>query len=496
MIRFFVAFVLLMLPVAIDAQTIEKKVQISALTENAKRYFYVPFEVPANVKSLSVAYEYDKSNGANVLDLGLFDQRFDESENSAVGFRGWSGGRRDRIFIAEDQASHGYIAGKIAAGTWRVALGLYKIAPNGVEVTIKVRFNEIDNAAQAEFDRENNKTFDFPKQPRTTAQTFNGYQWFRGDLHLHTFNSDGNWTTRGVLDFAQNNNLDFVGITDHNTSAHHREIDLLAPAYKNLLVMRGEEVTTYGGHFNVWGLPPGELIDFRATPKDALSLQRIVKQVHDLNLLASINHPTGICAGCDWSYAADWTTMDAVEIWNGAWDFTDEAALKKWDAQLQTNKKIVVVGSSDTHRPPVAESKDGNPIGTPTVHAAMKTLSQTEFLNAVKNGRVWISDAASNNYELEFSAFDGQRRINIGETAASLNNRIRLDVHVKNFPTGAIVTLVSNGQTLQTDKIESAEFQSAKAFAIEKDGYFRLEIRDAKSKMLALTNPIYITAKK
>lgn len=493
MLKFIVSLILLLIPIFAQAQTFEKKVFVSSLKEGASRYFYIPFEVPKGAKSLSVAYEYDRKNGANVLDLGIFDARFDGTENNVRGFRGWSGGRRSTIFISEDSASNGYIAGKIPNGVWRVALGLYKVAPEGVEVSVKVKINEIDAAARQQLADEKAKTFDFPKNQRIAPEVANGLTWFRGDLHAHTFYSDGNWTVKGLLDFAENNNLDFISLTDHNTFAHHAELDALAGNYKNLLVLRGEEVTSYGGHFNVWGLPKNELIDFRVVPKDSKRLREVVSSVRKLGLLASLNHPTAMCGGCDWSYG-DWTEMDSVEIWNGAWDIEDEAALKKWNEYLQQGQKITVIGSSDTHSPPLAGDANGRAVGVPTNNVGMKKLSQTELLAAIKNGRVWISDSPT-NYSLEFSAFNGSR-INIGETGASLDGRIHLDCKAKNFPAGAIVSLISNGQILQKNEIENAEYIFDKSFSVEKDSYFRLEVRDEKGAMLALTNPIYVSVKK
>jgi hypothetical protein len=472
--------------------TFEKNISIPALEKNSSRYFYVDFEVPANTRSLSFSYQYDKKNGANVLDLGVFDAAFDSTETNVKGFRGWSGGRRNAVFIAENAASNGYVAGKIPAGKWRIILGLYKVAPEGVDVSVKVKFNEIDATAEAELKTEQAKFFDFPKTRRTKPDTANGYKWFRGDLHTHTFYSDGNWTVKGLLDFAENNNLDFIGITDHNTFAHHAEIDRLAPNYKNLLVLRGEEVTTYGGHFNVWGLPKNDLIDFRVAPADTNRLQTVVDSVHKSNLPASINHPTAICGGCDWSYG-DWSKMDSVEIWNGAWDFQDENALKKWDDFLQTGGRITAVGSSDTHSPP-AESNNyatNFAVGTPTTHVGLKKLSQPELLAAIKSGRVWISDKPD-DYHLEFSIFDGKKQFIIGETAQLSDEKIRLEFKVKNFPEGASISLISNGKILQTDKLESREYALNKTFNIEKDSYFRVEIRGADGAMIALTNPIYI----
>lgn len=492
MSKFIVGLVLFFVPMFAQAQTFEKSVSIPQPKAGANRYFYLPFDVPAKTKSLTLSYQYDRQDGANVLDLGVFDSNFDEAENNVKGFRGWSGGRRNTIFIAETGATNGYIAGKLPAGTWRVVLGLYKVAAEGVEVKITVRYNEIDAAARQQATDEKAKTFDFPKNQRIAPTMANGYTWFRGDLHAHTFHSDGNWTVKGLLDFAENNNLDFISITDHNTFAHHAETEAVAKNYKNLLVLRGEEVTTYGGHFNVWGLPKNELIDFRVAPKDLLRLQTVVDGVHRLGLIASLNHPTARCGGCDWSYG-DWAKMDSVEIWNGAWDNEDEAALKKWDEVLQKGFRLTAIGSSDTHTPPLNGNANGRALGVPTNHVGMKKLTQTELLAAIKNGRVWISDKPT-DYSLEFSAFNNSR-INIGETNASLIGKTRLDCKAKNFPSGSTVSLISNGQVLQTEKIEQAEYAFTKTFEVEKDSYFRLEVRNEKGVMLAFTNPIYVGKK-
>ncbi len=489
MLKIIISLSLLFVPFSAPAQTFEKKVNIPPLTENAKRYFYVPFEVPAEVKSLSVSYEYDKKGGINVLDLGVFDPCVAKTNSDVCGFRGWSGGRRNVIFISEKAATNGYIAGKLPAGNWRVILGLYKIAPEGAEVTIKIKINEIDRQAAQQLAEEKAKTFDFPRSQRLAPPTADGLTWFRGDLHMHTFHSDGTWTVKGILDYARAANLDFVSITDHNTFSHHAELNVLAPADKNLLVMRGEEVTTYGGHFNVWGLPTGKWIDFRVTPKDSAHLESIVAEINNLRLIFSINHPTALCGGCDWSYGDDtWRSFSSVEIWNGAWDFQDEAALKKWDQMLQTGQQIRAVGSSDSHNPP--GEKNGSPIGTPTNFVGAKQLTQKDILAAVKIGRVWIAENPT--YSLNFTGTSSGSRARIGDTlSVSPGKEAKFNFSGAGFPVGATVALVSRGTTLQKITLDKPDFVSTFVAKPKGGEYFRLEIRDSMKKMLAFTNPIY-----
>ena len=99
---------------------------------------YIPFDVPAHAVRISVSYQYDRANGANTIDIGLFDARSTGSDTDPRGFRGWSGGRRSEFFVSRDEATPGYLRGAMPAGKWRIILGLYRIAPAGVDVSFKV----------------------------------------------------------------------------------------------------------------------------------------------------------------------------------------------------------------------------------------------------------------------------------------------------------------------------------------------------------------------
>lgn len=465
MLKFIIGFVLLFIPMLAQAQIFEKKVLIPKPKENASRYFYVPFEVPENTKSITVSYEYSKATGANVIDLGVFDSTEDEKK----GFRGWSGGRRSTIFISENQATNGYIAGKIPAGTWRVILGLYKVKPEGVSARISIKFNEILNLP---IETDN---LIYSNNPKSEIQN---PKWFKGDLHTHTFHSDGWWTAEGILSNAQQNGLDFVAVTDHNTFSHHAEIDRIAPKYKDLLVLRGEEITTYGGHVNVWGLPRDAWIDFRVTPKNTSQMENILTEAKRLNVPASINHPAAFCGGCDWSYGDDWDKFASVEIWNGEWDASDELGLKKWDALLQRGKRINIIGSSDSHTPK-------NPIGLPTTHIGAKHLTQKDLFNAIYAGKVFITENAQMSVGLSAG------KTGIGEILrAESNKKVNFKLNTKGFPTDAKVLIISDGAIIAENPGENF------ALSFAKNTYLRLEIRDANGKILALTNPIYIQSSK
>ena len=101
------------------------------------RYQYVPLDVSADAQTLTIGYRYSgDKEGASVIDLGLF-----EPGPLTIGtpaFRGYSGGAQRTITVGRAFASPGYRSGALPAGRWHVLLGLYKVAPEGVDVEIDV----------------------------------------------------------------------------------------------------------------------------------------------------------------------------------------------------------------------------------------------------------------------------------------------------------------------------------------------------------------------
>ena len=326
-----------------NKNSFEKSIKLEKPKDGEVRYKYVPFEVPENTKSILIVPEYDKKAGKNRIEFGVFDAKFDGENTDKRGFRGWSGSVRDRIFLDGFTTTRGYASQEIEAGKWYVILGLASIAEDGVEVKIRIKFNQDDEQAKKQYYEEEMRTFSF-KQNEKLERTKTVYcTGFAGDLHAHTFHGDGRWSVLGILESAKSNNLDFVAITEHNTFTHHQDIETNAKDYPNILVLKGQEVTTYGGHINVWGLPYNEWVDFRVLPNREESAKRIAEEANKLGAIVSINHPTMGCDGCNWTYG-DWTNMASVEIWNATWDSQDESALKQWDKNLRKGIRVTAIG--------------------------------------------------------------------------------------------------------------------------------------------------------
>jgi hypothetical protein len=465
------------LPSSTTTRAIVRTIHIDQPKPDAPRYIYVPFEVASSTKRINISYNYDRAYGLNTLDLGLFDPRFTGKAGDLSGFRGWSAYRRSEVFVSNEIATPGYIPGTIQPGTWRIIIGLYQVAPAGVDLTIKIDF-ETGETTTAK-----------PAKAKATSQSKIGptsskltLRWVRGDLHMHTVHSDGDWTIPQLITAAVSAGLDFIFITDHNTNSHHAEIDNVKTDRKDLLVMRGEEVTTYGGHANVWGLPKDGLIDFRIPPRDQAAISQTVDQAHRSGALISLNHPFGVCAGCMWSYGKEAEGFDAIEVWNGSWDKADDLAVDFWDRLLKQGRRITAIASSDSHRVE-------NPLGQAATHLAIRGgLSQTNVLRSIREGRAYLT-SKPDGPGVTFETRDSH---SIGDVVRARNDQvINFKIGVSNLPSPATISLISDGRVVQTFRSNAEGSSQGIEVKVSHNTYFRIEVRDESGTMLVLTNPIY-----
>ena len=364
------------------------------------RYVLVPFEVPPGIEQLEVRYAYSDRidsdpfiDGGNTLDIGLFDPR--GSGPGSTGFRGWSGSHKDAFVVGEDWATPPYAAGPIAAGTWTVLLGPYKVGPRGCDYRVEVRFDP-DIASQPR---------DIVRSGRPVRPTLPAARpgWLRGDLHCHTRYSDGDSWPAEMLHAAVEAGLEFLGVTDHNQVGHHAEY---GPGGGDLpIVVPGVEVTTYGGHWTAWG--PDRWWEFREPTTTAVE-RSMVAAVAD-GATVSVNHPKPF--GPPWTYDTI-GPAHAIEVWNGAWAGLNTASLALWDAYLRRGRRLAAVGGSDTH---ILRATDPDPRhsplpGGPTTWVdAGPDPSAATILAAIRSGRTFVSRSPSGPQVYLDRADDGVR---------------------------------------------------------------------------------------
>lgn len=427
------------------------------------RYQYVPFDVPAGTTRLTFGYAYDRTGGASVVDLGLFEPGSLDLGSKA--FRGWSGGERKTVTITATEATPGYWPGPLPAGTWNVALGLYKVAESGLDVEVTIETEAAEILA---------KPLVLPARPAEPLRR--GARWYSGGLHIHTVHSDGALTVAEVSARARAAGLDFIAVTDHNNTTHQTE----AIPDDGVLRIVGEEITTPGGHASAWGLGGirGD-IDFRVLPGDP-RIAELVRAVNARGALFSINHPSAACAGCGWEHAVPEGVM-GIEITNG--NHAEMAqAIATWDRLLKDGRRIVAVGSSDWHR-------GANPIDLASVRVWADELSTRAILAGIRAGRVVVMADGRTPPPL-LVARAGRRRAGAGETlAVGKEKKVRVDVTLPVGLLGGRVDLVADGAVVATRPATTRVRFERDAGP---DRYLRVHVFAADGAPRAVTNPVFL----
>ncbi|MFE2516036.1 CehA/McbA family metallohydrolase [Streptomyces mirabilis] len=464
----------------------ETRTVSGTLPTGSPDFVYLPVEIPRGVREIHVAYTYEKPSvpagtAGNALDIGLFDER--GTALGGEGFRGWSGGARTEFFVRADDATPGYIAGRIRPGTWHIALGPYTVAPQGLpyEVAITLTYGEQDATP-------------VPVYPPSRAKG-RGRAWYRGDCHLHSWYSDGRRTPAEIAALARAAGLDFINTSDHNThSSHPHWAD---QAGDDLLIMLGEEVTTRNGHVVALGTDPGTFVDWRYRARDN-RFGRFARQIRRAGGLVVPAHPHATCVGCGWKFG--FGEADAVEVWNGPYTPDDEVTLADWDNTLVAAVRsgnadrswLPAMGNSDAHRDP-------DPVGTPQTVVLADDLTREAIQEGLRAGRSYVAE--SKLVSLTFSAAGAKgEHAGIGErlrVAPDTPVTVRLEVTGAPRCTVRFVTdqgVLFASAPLPVSGSGTVEWNTTAQYA----AYVRAELRHETAvgpvpgALAAFTNPIFL----
>ena len=289
-------------------------------------WHYLPVEVPHGSAGLRVELDYDRSGA--VLDLGCF---------GPAGFRGWSGGARSSFVITPGEATPGYLPGELEPGLWQVAIGLLPASARGRRVLGDGHGEPAHPAGCAPAPPAAAPAPLSERPPRRELPARPGHRWLAGDLHTHTVHSDGELTVAELARFAAAQGLDYLAVTDHNTTSHHAELKDAAARY-GIILIPGQEVTTEDGHANALG--DVGWIDFREPPDQWL------ETTEQQGGLLSVNHPIGGHVSWIWPMQR---RPPLAEVWHWSWmDPRWTTPLAWW---LAWDPAAVPVGGSDWHRP-------------------------------------------------------------------------------------------------------------------------------------------------
>ncbi len=484
MLRWLVLVALLIASPALAQERRKPDLVLTGEITGADHQTYKPvtFDVPAGVTRLSVAFDYTGRENRTVVDLGLLDP---------VRFRGWSGGNKKGFFVSAEAATTSYLPGPLPAGTWTLLLGVPNARP-GSRATYEARVWF--------------ETTAMPPPGALPRAATPG--WYRGDLHMHTAHSDGGCTTgeaprapcpvyRTVL-AAQAAGLDFIAVTDHNTTSQAEALAELQPAFPDLLLMTGREVTTFQGHANVFG--PTAFIDFRLGSKSVPTVRALQQAVKAAGGVFSINHPAvpsgEQCMGCGWTVPdTDYDAVQAIEVANGG----NEKALGGfegvlsgvpfWEAQLNQGRRITAIGGSDNHDAGIPHDKP-SAVGRPATVIHAGGLSTEAVLAGLRAGRVFIDLDGTRDRFLDLAArADGREAVMGGAIAVRPGESVSFVATVAGVaPAG--LEVIQDGAKIAPNMSPSGGFSLRMG---RRPTWVRANVRDAAGRLLLIGNPIYLT---
>lgn len=443
------------------------------------------FAVPVGVTAVSVDFRYDRSGGT-VIDLGLFDEQR---------FRGWSGGNKPRFVIGDTEATPSYLSGPVAQRRFTLLLGVPNArAGSRAEWRAEIRFQR--------------------QGQRVEAPLRAGPGWYRGDLHSHSGHSDGSCANDGGVrmpcpvyrsaEAAARAGLDFLAVTDHNTVSHMTDLIGLQPAFSKLLLIPGQEVTTFFGHANVFGVTaPAEFRVGTPSLPDGAAWGAVMAS---LGGLVSVNHP-GLpsgkaCMGCGWTMPkTDWGTISAIEIANGGAMAiaggrldTPLSGIPFWEKLLSAGHRVAPIAGSDNHDSALAPP-DARAIGTIATAIWADGLSTSDILDGIRRGRVFVDTDAAARRTIDMSVITPSGKVPMGGTAVVASGiKFAAEVAVTRCADCSVMVVVDS-KALPSRRMAEPDAVLTFDLGVQRPGWVRAEVRDSSGRLVLVGNAIHFVPK-
>ncbi|MEC8049032.1 MAG: CehA/McbA family metallohydrolase [Chloroflexota bacterium] len=216
--------------------------------------------------------------------------------------------------------------------------------------------------------------------------------WFKGNLHTHTNNSDGDSSPETVVDWYSNNKYDFLVLSDHN------HLTILDSNQTKLLLIPGEEITLnlpYTIHINAIGIK--KVIEPTLRSTKVKTLQANIDNIINSGGLAEINHPNFRWA-LNEKDLVQVRGAHFIEVFNGNYNTHNyggggkKSVEEMWDEMLSKKIKIWGVAVDDSHHFKEEFAPHRHNPGRGWVEVFAKNLSEKNILDSMRNGNFYFSN--------------------------------------------------------------------------------------------------------
>lgn len=282
--------------------------------------------------------------------------------------------------------------------------------------------------------------------------------WYKGNLHMHTTDSDGQLTPDEALECYHNAGYDFVAITDHWKVNKERD-------YKGMLVVSGVEYDT-GDMINskIFHIVASFLKEDPQLTKDRTrNPQEIIDTIKRAGGIAVLAHPA-------WSVTDPWSVLklhsiDASEVWNSISDIPYRNARRAdssiyFDLWAEQGCFVRAVAGDDAHW------YKGEHVSSFTMVNA-KECTADSLRSAIEAGNFYASQGPLFD-EITFDGNTFEVKAQNAETAVFVSNSVWSDSRVQKLDNGY-----------------------ARYTVTDFDKYIRIELRDKDGK-LAWSSPYQV----
>jgi hypothetical protein len=222
--------------------------------------------------------------------------------------------------------------------------------------------------------------------------------WYKGNTHTHTLNSDGDSTPDEVVRWYREHRYAFVILTDHNFLTSVESLNALHGADDKFLVIKGEEVTSTFAKkpVHVNGLNVSARVGPQAGSSLVDVLQRSVDAIRRASGIPHINHPN-----FGWALTRDdlqkVQNYRHLEIFNGHPLVNNlggggvPGMEEVWDALLSNGRTVFGLAVDDAHTFKDPGNPDVAGPGRGWIVVRAPRLDVTSIMTAIDGGDFYAS---------------------------------------------------------------------------------------------------------
>ncbi|HWC00138.1 MAG TPA: CehA/McbA family metallohydrolase [Bryobacteraceae bacterium] len=248
-----------------------------------------------------------------------------------------------------------------------------------------------------------------------------GGRWYKGNLHTHTLNSDGDSTPQEVATWYREHGYQFLALSDHNFLTDPAGLNSVLAAREKFLLLPAEEVTDayLKNPIHVNGYNLEREVQPAHGDSVAATIQNDVDVIRGAKGLPSLNHPN-----FHWAATAEDLLkvrhLSVFEVYNGhptvnnAGGGGSMSLDEMWDVLLTAGRHVYGIAVDDAHVFKRSGQELSNP-GRGWICVRAESLAAANIISAIETGNFYASSGVQLN-DVQVSDSEYQVEIKVRPT--------------------------------------------------------------------------------